>query len=478
MIVRPPPTLRQTWFTTLVGRARNSAVAWSWVLNSLRLALGLILLPIVLKKLSTPDLGMYYVFLSLVALVPLVDFGFGPTIGRFVSYAMGGAEMLQAHGVAQMGPSKEPNFRLLWELLISTRTLYRYLTLALLFVLGTWGTYVVELRIHETSSPSMTRLAWGVTLISALWEIYSNWWEIFLRSMNQVSSAARIAVLATVVRLVLAAVLLLCGWGLLSLPVGTLIGSLVQRHLARKRCLRLLAGTPRPEKIRVKHYLGIFWPNTWRLGVQCVSGYLTVNANTAICLQVLGLAGNAQYGLSVQLFNIASGMAAVWLEVKWPVIGQYYARHDLVAIRGVLRQRLWLQVVTFLPMAAFLLLCAPWLLARFGNGKEVLPSAWFGLMALNSLLEGQCGAWGTVMLLGNRFPFLWQTVATNVTSLVLSLTLITLSPLGLGALVLGPLVAGSLLKYWYWPVYGSRTLGATLFGVLFRREREAPLNAG
>ncbi|HWV98683.1 MAG TPA: hypothetical protein VNZ64_03215 [Candidatus Acidoferrum sp.] len=435
-------------------------------MNGLRLALGLILLPLVLRKLPTAELGMYYVLLSLGAITTMVDFGFAPTLARFVSYAMGGAEAIQAQGVAKAGSSTSPNYHLLWELLYTTRTLYRFLTLALLLILAIWGTYVVELRIHETASPALTRLAWGATLVGALWDIYSNWWEIYLRSMNEVVTAARIAVLATTIRLVLAAVLLVCGWGLLSLPIGTLVGALVQRQLARRRCLALLAGHPTPERVEVKKNLSILWPNAWRVGVQCFGGYLTVNANTAICLQVLGLVANARYGLSNQLLSIATGMAWVWTLVKWPVVGQYYSQHDFGAIQRVLRPRLWLQNLSFLAMAAFLLLCGPPLLERFGSGKQVLPAIWFGLLGLNSFLEMQFTFWGTAILLGNRLPYLWHSVGSNVLSLVLSLALIHFTSLGLGALVLGPLVAGCLLNYWYWPLYGARSLGTTLFRFL------------
>lgn len=448
--------------SALFRRATNSAVGWSWALNGLRLAMGLILLPLVLKKLPTPEFGMYYVLLSLMAIAPLVDFGFGPTIGRFVSYAMGGAESIQAHGVARAGDSGAPNYELLWRLLVTTRALYRLLTLALLVILGAWGTYMVELRIHETSSPALTRLAWGVTLVTSLFDIYSNWWEIYLRSMNEVLSAMRIAVLATVVRLVLSAALLVVGCGLLSLPIGTFVGSFLQRRLARRRCLRLLESHPRPEHVDVTEQLRLLWPNTWRLGILCVGGYLTVNANTAICLKVLGLVGNARYGLSIQLLNIAAGMASAWIAVKWPMFGQYHARRDFAGIQKVLRQRIWLQNLSFVAMAVILITCAPALLERFGSGKQILPLDWFMLLTLNAFLEMQVSTWGSVILLGNRFPFLWHAVATNVLSLVLSYSLIRLTSLGLGALVLGPLIAGSLFNYWYWPSYAARSLGTTL----------------
>jgi len=461
---------------TVLGRLQNSAVLWSWVFNGFRLAAGLILLPLVLNKLPTADLGMYYVLLSLIAIVPLVDFGFGPTIGRFVSYAMGGAESIQAQGVGKPGSSTQPNYLLLWQLLFTTQRLYRYLSVALLAVLGAWGTYVVELRIYETSSPLLTRLAWGVTLLAAVLDIYANWWVLYLRSINEVVASARIGVVALLVRLVLAGGLLLAGAGLLAFPIGSLLGSLLLRALARRLCYRFLARHPQPDKVHIKEHLNILWPNTWRLVTQFVTSYLTVNANTAICLHVLGLAANAQYGLSVQLLSFISGMVAVWTSVKWPLVGQLRARHDVIGVQRLLWPRVWLQNLTFLGACAALVLAGPFLLKHFGGGKQLLPTAWLALMMINAFFEMHFNIWGTLLSTENRLPYLWPSVATNVMSFILSLVLIHSTARGLGALVLGPFLAGILFNYWFWPPYAARRLGTTLFRFLFAGPDTSPAN--
>src|ERR1035437_1421006 len=119
MIVRWPLLCSLSQPAVLLSRLRSSTVAWSWVFNGFRLATGLLLLPLVLRKLSTEELGMYYVFLTQVALAPVIDFGFSPTILRFVSYAMGGAETIQAHGVSK-GTGSGPNFGVLWQLFFTT----------------------------------------------------------------------------------------------------------------------------------------------------------------------------------------------------------------------------------------------------------------------------------------------------------------------------------------------------------------------
>jgi O-antigen/teichoic acid export membrane protein len=468
MINRWPVPSDLSQSKALLNRLHKSAVVWSWIFNAVRLVSGVILLPLVLRELSPADLGMYYVLLSLVALAPLIDFGFGPTIGRFVGYAMGGAKTLHAQGVFKSAESESsPNYALLWQLLLTTRVLYRYIAIGVFIIMGIWGTYVVEMRIGETSSELITRLAWGITLVATVFDIYWNWWNTCLVGMNEVRSAARIALLAMLIRLVVAGVLLLSGAGLLSVPIGSLIGSAIWRGLARLRCLALLKDQPRPEKVDIKENLRVLWPNSWRLGVQFMSGYLTINANTAICLATFGLAANARYGLSVQLMNIAAEMAAVWTYTRWPQIAQFQARHEHLSIQRALWPRFWLQNITFLILAGGIVFCGPTLLQWLGSGKEMLPATWLQVLMLYSFLNMQFVMWSTLIATGNRLSYLWPTVATNVLSLALSLALVHYTTLGLGALVLGPLVAGIIFNYWYWPLFAARGMGTTLLRFIF-----------
>ena len=473
MIVRWPLPSYLSQPAALLSRLRRSTIVWSWVFNGFRLATGLLLLPLVLRKLSTEELGMYYVFLSQVALAPVIDFGFSPTILRFVSYAMGGAETIQAHGVSKSTGSG-PNFGLLWQLFFTTRALYRVMALVVLVILGIWGTYIVELRIHETPSPNVARVAWLITLIATVFNVYSSWAPVFLRGMDDVLTSVRITVLASVVRFVLAVGLLLAGAGLMSLPLGDLTGSLIQQIIARRTCLRRLRGQPTPGKVDVWQTLRTMWPNSWRLGLLSLGGYFTVNANTAICLSVLGLAANARYGLSIQLLGVIGGMAGVWTQVKWQVIGQQRARHDYAAIQRTLWPRMWLQYLTFLAMAAGLLLLGPLLLQLLGSGKQLLPLPWLALLAFSSFLETQVSIWGMLISTENRIPFLWPSVAANLLSFALSLTLIHTTSLGLGAFVLAPLVAHSLFNNWYWPLHAAHGIQTSWARFLFSRPKGNP----
>jgi outer membrane protein assembly factor BamB len=457
-------------------RFTKSAVVWSWVMNGLRLATGLLVLPLVIAHLSDPDFGMYYVFLSLSALVPIVDFGFSVSIGRAVSYAMGGATELKPQGMAPSENNASPNFTLLWQLHHVTGKLYQSLALGTLLLLGLFGTINVALRVNETSSPTVTWLAWGITLAAAVLEIYMGWWNVFLGSMNQVRVGTQIAVVSLTVRIVLSCALLILGAGLLSVPIASLVASVLLRTWSRRLVLRHL-GPPTGEldKMQVKSLLATLWPNSWRIGLQYVSGYLITYANTLVCQAVFGLAASAQYGFSLQLINTCAGMAAVWTVVKWPLIGQYRIKQDHQALQRLLWPRVWLQRLTYWGLALTAILVVPALLRWTHSGKTLLPPVWLFLLALNNFFEMSYSFWGTLISTENRTPFVRPIVISNVVSFSIVLILVHTTQLGLAAFVLTPLIIGCFCNYWRWPLEGARSIGVSWWHFLVRGHRTALL---
>jgi len=459
--------------SSLLLRVRQSALVWFWATNVLRLGASLLLLPLLARALSEPDFGYYWVLVNLAALVPMLDLGFLTAIDRSISYAMGGATDLKAHGVPDKPDSTgAPNFALLWKLLWTTRTVYRLLAVGVLLVLGAWGTFITSLRVSETSSASHTWWAWGLTLIGAVFEIYSGWWNVYLRGLNQVTLCGRIQALALSLRLLLAATLLLIGGGLLSVPIATLVSSFLQRQLSRRHVLRFLPAAPSetPSTAEKLTLVRTLWPNAWRFGVHYLSQYLVAHANTILCLATMGLAATAQYGLSLQIMNILQGLSGVWLQVKWSLIGQYLARLEIGPLRRVMRTRLALQCVTFLALALISIPLLPSALNWIRTDKTLLAQPWLTLLALNAFLEMHFCVWTTFISIGNRLPFMVHAVAASFASVILGFVLLHFTSLGVGALVLSPLVVGLLFNYWYWPLEGLNMLKLGWKPFLFARQ--------
>jgi O-antigen/teichoic acid export membrane protein len=466
--------------TGILQRMRKSAVIWSWGVNGLRLASGILLLPLLTHKLAKPEFGMYYVFLSITALQPFLDLGFSSAMGRFVAYAMAGATSIQAQGVAPPSAGAcSPNFTLAWQILRTTRRLYLWMALAGCFVMGIWGTFQVSLNVKETASPHFTWAAWGMALFCASLELYSLWWNAFLYYMNRVQKAMQVAFFSYIARLSLACGFLLLGWGLASVPAAGIVGCLITRHFSRRGVLRALGAPASSESLTQGSLLRLMWPNSWRLALQLFSVWLRTNANTAICAPIFGLVKTGEYGLSVQAMNLSTGMASVWSQVKWPQVSQLRSAHNWPGMRRTLWPRIWLQTLTFLALAAAAIFLGPPLLKLLGKDKQMMSTPWLVLLAASALLDMTYTFWGTLLSVENRIPTLWPAVITNVACLGLAFGLSRFTNLGVPALVLAPLVSGIVFNFWYWPLAGARMLRTTWWRFMFSGpEREDEVAAG
>src|SRR5687767_5909671 len=95
---------------SFVTRVWNTAVFWTWMFNGLRLAAGLLVLPLVWRLLSKADLGLYSLFFQFTGFLLTFDHIFNVTISRFVGYAMRGVTELQSEGIATVAEDKSaPN---------------------------------------------------------------------------------------------------------------------------------------------------------------------------------------------------------------------------------------------------------------------------------------------------------------------------------------------------------------------------------
>ena len=461
---------------TAVARLRSSAVLWFWGVNALRFGSGLLLLPLLLHHLTRDDLGYFYILQNLFAIVPLIDFGVAISVDRQVGFAMGGARELNPHGVARpTDESHQPNYSLIWKLMDTTRAYYRLLSIALFFVMGIVVASIASVAAPQTSSPRLAWLAAGIALLNLVFEIYWGWWNTFLCAMNRVPLSARISFIGYLLRLVLSCGLLLSGVGVASVFLSGFVTSFLIRWASRRECLRVLPVRQEPSLSGAERWkvLKVLWPNSWRVGVQLLSGYLAANANSLICWHFFGLSTNAQYGLSLQIAMILQSMAAVWTSVKWPLISQLRARWDDAALRRLLRPRVLLQSGTFVVGAAVAIVAAPPLVEWIRPDKQLLPVVWFALLLLHSFFEMQVMFWTTFLATENRIPSLWPVTISNCAGVALVFWFIRLTGLQAESFVLAGLVAGSLFNFWYWPIAGVRNLKTTWWGFLLGRRGES-----
>lgn len=79
----------------MVINARKKDVIWNYLSIFFNLGSSVIFLPVMIHYVSPDIVGLWYVFVSIGAIVQLFDMGFNPTISHSVTYAWSGASDLK-----------------------------------------------------------------------------------------------------------------------------------------------------------------------------------------------------------------------------------------------------------------------------------------------------------------------------------------------------------------------------------------------
>jgi len=120
--------------------------------TGIRTGANLVLLPLVILKLSSSELALWWVFLALGNFGNLADFGFGSTIPRIYSYLLAGAEDFDAEGLREANHGGKPNFAGISRVNATVRSLYLKISLAAIGLLALGGTMFLIKPAAEASS--------------------------------------------------------------------------------------------------------------------------------------------------------------------------------------------------------------------------------------------------------------------------------------------------------------------------------------
>ena len=425
-----------------------SPVLWTGLVTLLRTGGFFLVLPLILKKIPTEELGMWYVFLGIAQLSGIVELGFAPNIARFASYFVGGASSTKSLGIDHtVSESSEPNLAGLKGLSEMAMNLYPKLGTAMGLLMTLCGGWWLSHKFGQAFwswhvAPAFFLYAAGMTL-----NMYGYFWMNLLSGVNRVRQGQQIFAIGLVLNYFLCIAGLLFGAGLYALAIGQVALALVSRWMAKRILTRdFLSKAPSIQKISWRD----LWPMTWRSGLFSFSAWLSLPVMPLICAQVLGLKETASYGLSLQLALMIHGLSASWMAVTYPRLGSMRIRHEYSAIRHLVAERVGLSIITYAVGAGAFWWLAPHAINLFKSQTNFLPSPYLALLlgAVGvDFLLGHCNA---ILLTGNRVPQLKSSIFTGVNAVILGLILGHF--LGVIGIILAPFCAQAIFNLWYTPI--------------------------
>ncbi len=452
----------------LFTRARRSAMAYGAVGVVVRVGANFLLLPIVLSRLSTQEMALWWIFLACGQAANLVDFGFGQSLSRAYAYLYGGADDFDTEGLGPPPEHRNPNVARLRVLETTAHWLYLRLSLAAVGLTALIGTFFVW-RHAEVAGGWSVWACWGLYVVAVGYGLVTTHWNVACTGVNKVKELQMANLYSGLVYLGSATALLYCRGGLYAMVLATLLRAAVARWICARAFTAVVPRqSPGPAVDRLM--LRKLWPNAWKFGVLSLGVFLIYQANVLVCSHFLGDAATASFGLTAQIGAFLTNFSGLWLTVKWPAITVMRVQGRSRELSVLFAQRLTLVMLTYVAGAAAVILFGNPLLEWKGTHTRLLGVP---MLAVYFFYLGQqhfYAQFGSLTFTENVVPFFKLSLFTGLAVFVLSVVLT--SAFGLWGLIVGPLTATMAVCTWYVPWRGFQgqplSVGEFCRAALFR----------
>lgn len=414
-----------------------------------------IVLPLLLTRLETAEISLWYLFMTIIGLQMVVDAGFSPTFTRVISYIMGGAGVheLKAPQLKGSGTVDKQSLNRVYSTMSKIYFCLGLFWTGLLVTVGTLALIKPIVAVHDQGT---AWIAWGIIIGVSSLSLYGNLYSSYLQGVNQIALLRRWETLTALGGIALSFLVLIAGGGLLALVIANqgwqVVNVIRNRWLARKvenGMVKTFVNHPFDREV-----FDSVWPSTWRSGVGVLMSYGLIQASGIIYAQVGNAASVASYLLALRLIQTVSQFSQAPFYSKLPLFARLYAENQQgeliqMAKRGMALSH-WIYVVGFIALG---LVGAP--LFKYIESNAPFPDQLlWSLMGLGFFIE-RYGAMH-IQLYSTTNRIIWH-IANGIMGLIFSATsLMLLERIGIYAFPVG-ILAGYLGFYsWYAALHSYR----------------------
>lgn len=453
----------------MIGGARRD-LAWGVVSQALQYGSALLVLPLLVTRLPSAQVGLWFIFMAIQSMVTILDFGFAPTFSRNFAFVFAGVQQLQAEGVA--GEKGALNPALLASVLRASRLLYAGIAAAVGLVLAIPGTLYLHHLLQANPGLTGVWAAWALFSVAISINLYFLWYTPLLLGSGLIRQEYKVGIINRGSFALLASLALLMGGSLIHVSGAYLAGVLASRIYAgwaAGPCIARaqgMAASLGDTLATVK----IIWHTSYRSGVVSLGSFLITRFSVFVITSFYGLVASAQYSVSIQVFSVVMALSQVGLITFLPRFSTLRVTGDRAAIKHLfLRVNLSVWVLFAFGALLAILFGNP-LLEKIHARTLMLDRPLLILLAAIWLLEANHATSAALIATGNTIPFMRAAVVSGV-AIAVGATTVGWLGYGVGAVILVQGAVQIAYNNWKWPtqVYAELGIKWRDWAVLSRR---------
>lgn len=444
-------------------------VIWSYIAQFLSMGAGALTLPFILHKLTTAEIGVNYILITVGSVIALVDLGFAPQFARNFTYVLSGVHELRKEGVAEA--RKEINYELLAYLLTTARYVYAVLALFALVLLIVIGTpYLYKTTDGFTAVPN-AQWVWLIYSLGVLFQIFYSYYFSILLGAGKIKEQKYAVIGNKLLYIIILISGLYMGWGLLSVALAQLISPFFGRYLSHRYFYtpdlkdRLAAYTERERK-KIIEIFRILWHNAKRQAVVQIGAYAIVKFNMFIAGLFITLDEFASYGLMVQLVSIISAVSTTYLQISQPKFASLRASKNDEKLLGSFSFSLVVFYALYIAGSVVLVAFGKDLLSLIQSNASLPSRLILAIYCLVIFLESNHSNFSILISANNRVPFAPASISTGIAVCIGTFIVVKYTELGILGLVLVQGICQAAYQNWKWPLVALKEFHISFLSLL------------
>jgi O-antigen/teichoic acid export membrane protein len=435
----------------------RSDFLWGYAAALMNLAGGILLLPLLVIYLSKEEIGLWFVFLTMVGFTQLLEASLQPTVARLGAYVCAGAQSIDAEGITRnvliddttRNDIDQTLFSALFE---AARTCYFFVALmiSLLLLLGGGG-YVIYLQQTNTGLGDML-LPWLLFSLGFIVNAGFGYFNAFLISRGDITQHNKVVALTRLAFVLVGALGILFGFKLLGLGIASVLSALLGRLLARHYVHQGLF--PRPSSIHRSWgnpALQHLWPNALKMGLVQLGAFLIVRVNVLIASSFLGLSLVASYGITVQLILVLAGLSSMLVNLQLPQMNALQVSGDRLQLQKAFSLAVVSSWAVFIAGSLVMLFLGDHVAVIIGANASLLATPWLSAVIVIAFLEMNHSVSAVYLTTLNQIPFVGAAIYSGVANVVVGIVLCGLFGMGLWGLILAQGMVQLFYNNWKWP---------------------------
>ena len=434
------------------------SVSWVYASSAANIGAGFILLPFILHYLKPEDIGIWFVFVTIIAGAQLIEMGFQATLTRNIAYIYAGAKNLTSIGLPGNNIEGTVNYPLLTRTISSVKVIYLIFAAVGAIILISIGLYYVPTITDEVQNKEYYHSVWLLFTIAGVLNISNGWMIGLLYGKGEYEQFSKVNLLSKSLLLVTAIVGLNLGHGLMSLGVSAIIGA----STAKLFLIRNLDGIASSAKISFVDLseeisiLRILSVNALKTTIVQVGGFLIQRANIIIMTIFMGAAKSASYSLSITILLALSGISMAICQVQLPKITRLQIRLHGNTLGVKYGETIVISFLMYISGSLIFLSFGNDILNMIGSSVELIGKPYFTIMIIICFLEMNHSLAGSYLTTLNNVPFLRASLISGLFIVIGSYILVP--SLGVGGILLMQGGVQLLYNNWKWPFEVSRNL--------------------